>query len=212
MLAILSDQDVVLFAFALFFVIVGLFGYFLYTFMGVYRRGAISPYSGMPLRHGRELTYEKKDRIFRFLTGISNYENRPFDFEKAAFCRETGRVFQDCVSWTGKIVLDWSFITKRYRGNFVSWGSLSPEKQKEIKQRHESLGGFQLEISSKNPSPRQVEDEIALTKPGPLYVDPETNVFVGWQIVSGTEFEVLIIQKPTIVKLLNINQDPYVKR
>lgn len=180
--------------------------------MGIHRRGVASPYSGMPLRHGRELTFEKKDRIHHFLTSIGDYENRPFDFEKAAFCRETGRVFQNCVTWTGKIVLDWNFITKRHKGNFVAWGSLSPEKQKEIKQQHGALEGFQLEMTSKNPSPRLVEESIAMAKPGPLYVDPETCVFVGWKIVPGTELEVLIVQKPLVVKLLNVDLDPYVKK
>lgn len=212
MLAVLTDQDIVLFSFAFILSLVGLIGYFLYTFMGVHRRGVESPYSGLPLRYGRELTFEKKDRIIQFLTSIGDYENRPFSFEKAAFCRETGRIFQNCVTWTGKIVLDWSFITKRARGNFVSWGSLSPEKQKEIKQHHGSLEGFQLGVSSKNPSPRLISEEIAMAKPGPLYVDPETNVFVGWKVVPGTELEVLIVQKPLIVKLLNIDKDPYAKR
>lgn len=212
MLAILTDRDIVLFIFVLFLVILTLLGYFLYTFVGINRHGSTSPYSGLPLRHGSELTFEKKSRIYHFLSSIGDYANRPFNYDKAAFCRETGRVFQNCVSWTGKIVLDWSFINKRHKGNFVSWGSLSPEKQKLIKECHGSMAGFQLEISSKNPSPRLVEEEIAMTKPGPLYADPETNVLVGWQIVPGTELEVLIVQKPLIVKILNVDQDPYVKR
>lgn len=212
LIAVLTDQDILLFGLVLFFVLAGLLGYFFYTFFSIHPRVDASPYSGMPLRKGREITYEKKDKIFQFLNTLSHYENRPFDLEKAAFCRETGRIFPNAINWSGKVSLDWGFIVKCYRGNYVSWGSLSPEKQKEIKQLHGSLEGFQLQTSSQNASPRLVEEKIALIKPGPLYVDPETNVLVGWKIVPGTELEVLVVQKPLIIKLINVNQNPHVKR
>jgi methionyl-tRNA synthetase len=40
---------------------------------------------------------------------------------------------------------------------------------------------------SASPSPRAIESEFAYTKPGPLYVDINTNILLGWQVVPGTE-------------------------
>jgi hypothetical protein len=92
--------------------------------------------------------------------------------------------------------VDWTFLQKRYPGHWVSWGSLSKEQQEAIRDVHESLGKFQTQESSPTPAPRAVEPEYAYTKPGPLYVDLETKILLGWQVVPGTDFEVLIVQKP----------------
>lgn len=124
------------------------------------------------------------------------YDNRPFKFKKAAYCRETGRIFQDCIDWKNKIELDWTFIQNRYDGDWISWGSLSDTLQLQIRNKHESLEGFQTEISSKFPSPRQIEPYVAYAKPGPLYVDINTAVLVGWKQVPDSLMEVLIVQKP----------------
>ena len=37
-----------------------------------------------------------------------------------------------------------------------------------------------------------------MTRPGPLYVDIETKVLLGWKVVPGTDLEVLIVQKPKL--------------
>lgn len=155
-----------------------------------------SPYTGLPLRRAELLPFETKKRIYLYLQKIHQYDNRPFLFKKAALCRETGRIFQDCVNWHGKIVLDWSFLQKRFPGNWISWGSLSDELKEKIRNFHEDLEDFQTVRLSKNPSPLQIELKFVHAKPGPLYVDIDTGVLLGWQIVPETQLEVLIVQKP----------------
>lgn len=195
-----------MFGVVLFLVLFGLVFYFFYSFIAFHRTSDPSPYSGMPLRPGKELTYSVQNIINSYLNSLHDFDNRPIDFSKASFCRETGRIFSNSITWSGAIKVDWSFIRNRYRGHFVSWGSLSPEKQKEIVDAYPVMYGFQKEMSSKNPSPRLVEEAFALTKPGPLYVDPDTKILLGWRIVPDTDFEVLIVQKPFSAKLLNIHQ------
>ena len=201
-----SDREIVQFGVMLFLVLAALLAYFYYTFMAFNRQRDVSPYSGMPLRPGREMTFATQDKVNRYLSELHDFDNRPIDFTNCSFCRETGRIFPNSVTWNGAIKVDWNFIRKRYPGNFVSWGSLSIERRKEIEAMHHNLSDFQREISSRNPSPRLVEESIALTKPGPLYVDPDTKVLMGWKQVPDTDLEVLIVQKPISIKLINIHQ------
>jgi hypothetical protein len=87
-------------------------------------------------------------------------------------------------------------LHKRYPGNYVSWGSLTSEQQKVIMESHHLFEGYQNEFSCPIPSPRLIEPEYSFTKPGPLYVDVDTKVLLGWKCVPDTEFEVLIVTKP----------------
>jgi len=160
------------------------------------RSQAVSPYTGVPLRRTSEVSYYSAERILKFLYDFHQYDNRIFKLRRAAFCRETGRIFQDCITLFDTIKVDWTFLRKRYPGNWVSWGSLNREQQEAIRQAHSSLNGFQIQDSSPHPSPRAIESEHAYSKPGPLYVDLETKILLGWKVVPETEFEVLIVQKP----------------
>jgi hypothetical protein len=160
------------------------------------RSHSVSPYTGTPLRRTSEISYYSAEKILKYLYDLHQYDNRIFKLSRAAFCRETGRIFQDCINWFDVILVDWNFLQSKHRGNYVSWGSLSKESQDAIREVHASLDGFQTEESSGTPSPRMIEPEFAFTKPGPLYVDPETKILLGWKMVPGTEFEVLIVQKP----------------
>lgn len=198
--------DYIFFIFSLAGILAALVVFFIITYWNTGRRVDASPYSGMPLRYATEIPYVTRDQVHNFIRKIRSYDNQFIDFERAAFCRETGRIFTDCITWTGAIRVNWSFITKRYSGNFVSWGSLSEKTKNEIRKAHDPLTEFQTEYSSKNPSPRLIEERFALSKPGPLYVDPESKVLVGWVIVPDTELEVLVVQKPIVVKLLNVEQ------
>lgn len=160
------------------------------------RSHSVSPYTGVPLRRLTEISYYSTEKILRYLHDLKEYDNRIFKLSSAAFCRDTGRIFQDCISIFDVININWTFLQKRYPGNYVSWGSLSREFQESILQKHTSVEGFQTGHSSPTPAPRLIEPEYVYTKPGPLYVDPVTYVLLGWKIVPGTEFEVLIVQKP----------------
>lgn len=160
------------------------------------RNQAVSPYTGIPLRRTTEISYYSAERILRYLYDLRQYDNRIFKLDRAAFCRDTGRIFQDSITWFDTIKIDWTFLQKRYPGQWISWGSLSKEQQDAIREVHGSLDRFQTEESSPLPAPRAIEPEYAYTKPGPLYVDLEAKILLGWQVVPGTDFEVLIVQKP----------------
>lgn len=205
-IAQVGQDDLALFGLAVFFVLSGLLAYFYLSYWNLAGKKGISPYTGLPLRPAHELTYSTKERVRMFLREQGSSENRPFDFNKAALCRDTGRLFPDCSTFFGGFQLDWSFINKKARGNFLSWGSLSENKKNEIIKAHDPLTGFQTEFSSRNPSPRMVEESFALQKPGPLYADPDSLCLVGWKLVPGTEIEVLIVQRPKkihVVKYTN---------
>ncbi|WP_284452492.1 hypothetical protein [Parachlamydia acanthamoebae] len=168
---------------------------------------SVSPYSGLPLRYARDLSLETKEKVVRFLYNFHQYDNRIFEFSQATFCRETGRIFPNTITLFGKISLDWTFLKKRYPGNYVSWGSLSETQQEIIRDKHVSLDGFQTEHSCPSPSPRAITPEYAFTIPGPLYVDVETQILIGWKEVPGTEVEVLIVQKPKELKIKILPED-----
>lgn len=194
--AAVDPFDVSLFAIAIlvvFFIILGL------CFFGIwisYLKGSLSPYSKQPMRKGEELSFDSKVKVLRFLYEMHQYDNRIFELRRSAVCRETGRIFPNAVTWYGVIRLDWSFLKKRYPGNYVSWGSLTTDQQELVRAVHTSMKGFQVDFSSSVPNPKGIEAKYAFAKPGPLYVDFETKVLLGWQEVPSSEFEVLIVQKP----------------
>lgn len=164
------------------------------------REGCLSPYSGMPLRRGYDLPYYSVERVLRYLYELQDYNNPMFDLRYSAVCRETGRIFPDSITWMDTIRVDWNFLQKRKPGQYVSWGSLSQDQQEYLKEIHGSLEGFQVELSSPNPLPRAIEPKYAIEKPGPLYVDIDTYVLLGWKIVPGTDLEVLIVKWPPFKK------------
>lgn len=193
----LTEEDLIFLGVAVVVVFLLLLYYF---FMGLKHNSTeicLSPYTGYPLRKASDIHWETKEKVLRFLYRKKDFANRIFDFERAAMCRETGRIFPDCINWWGKINLDWTFINKRFPGNYVSWGSLNRDQQDFIRDKHLSLEGYQTHYSSQNPSPKKVEREYALMKPGPLYVDLETGILIGWKCVPDTDLEVLTVQRPS---------------
>ncbi|NGX43291.1 MAG: hypothetical protein K940chlam7_01586 [Chlamydiae bacterium] len=196
LLAVLTYQDIVYFGAALSLVFLALSASFYFGWWMSRRSVCPCPYTGHPLRLGSDLRYYTIEKVLRFLYDMHDYNNRMFDLNHAAVCRETGRIFSEAITWYDRIKVDWNFLQKRYPGKFVSWGSLSVEQKVIIKDKHHSLKGFQTEFSSPTPSPRQIAPEYIYTKPGPLYVDIDTGVLLGWKIVPDTELEVLIVQKP----------------
>ncbi len=187
---------VVIFAIAVVATFVLLGFIFWFTWRTTTKAQSVSPYTGLPLRRATELPYYAVEKIFKYLNSYHQYDNRIFLLRRASFCRETGRIFQNSVTWYDIIKINWNFLRKRYPGNYVSWGSLSRDQQQLIREAHESLEGFQTELSSPNRLPRAIEPEYIYTKPGPLYVDFEKKLLLGWKEVPGTELEILIVQKP----------------
>lgn len=161
------------------------------------RKRTLSPYTGLPLRSVMEISFSSLLKIQEYLSHFTDYDNKMFKVKRAAFCRETGRIFPLAITWFGEINIDWNFLQKRCSGNWISWGSLNKLQRDAIKDKHRSLEGFQTEFSCPNPSPRNIDDKYVYYKPGPLYVDLETGILLGWKVVPGTELEVMIVQKPT---------------
>lgn len=196
MLGVVTTIQVVFFSLAVLAAFFLLFAAYIVAWWLRRREVTLSPYTGMPLRRATSLSYYSMEKVLKFLYVMHQYDNRIFEIKKAALCRDTGRIFPDALTWYDVLKVDWSFIQKRYPGTYVSWGSLSEEQQNAIRALHDTLDGFQTAFSSQIPSPRLIEAKYAFEKPGPLYVDIETGVLVGWQCVPGTELEVLIVQKP----------------
>lgn len=162
-----------------------------------FRRGDLSLYSKQPMRLGLDVARSLAAHVNAFLVEQpSQSDNPPIDFDRAAYCPITGRIFPLSVTSGEQVVLSWDFIPKRIKGTFVSWGSLSEEERGVARLLHESLDGFQTEHSSLRPRPQDVEEEFALLSPGPLYIDRQTKIVVGWKTVPGTYFEVLVVQRP----------------
>lgn len=198
-----TSTEVVLFSLAILAVFFLLFFAFWFGWWISRREASLSPYTGLPLRRATDLSYASMEKVLRFLYDKHQFDNRIFEMKSAAICRETGRIFTNCVTWFDTINVDWSFIQKRYQGQYVSWGSLNEDQQRAIRDIHESLEGFQTEFSSPVPSPRMIEPQYAFEKPGPLYVDVNTGVLLGWKCVPETELEVFIVQKP--IRYITIN-------
>lgn len=192
----LPESNVVLFALLILGAFLGLFVFFLIGWRLSHGKAALSPYTGQPLRRGEDLSYYSMERVLRYLYSLRDYHNQIFTFRRSAFCRETGRIFPNCINRFGFMRVDWSFLQQRYPGTFVSWGSLSSEQQAAIRDMHDSLEGFQTEHSSTQSQPKSVEPAYAFMKPGPLYVDINSFVLVGWKNVPDTNLEVLMVQRP----------------
>jgi len=203
-IGVVGPREIGLFGIFLLIVILGLIAIFAFNLWLTRLSPSLSPYSKLPLQRGSELSYDTSIKVLRFLYDMHQYDNRIFNLRQAAVCRETGRIFPDAVTWYDRIKVDWSFLQKRYPGKYVSWGSLIPEQQELLRAMHESLEDFQTEFSSPNPQPRAIEAKYAFAKPGPLYVDIETNVLLGWKIVPDTDFEVLVVQKPIQVRTISV--------
>lgn len=194
--AVVSYQDVAFFSFAILFVFLLLMATFAFGWWVSRKQVSLSPYSRLPLRSGSDLSYSSIETILRYLYKMHQYDNRMFDLNRAAFCRETGRIFPNALTWYGTLHVDWNFLQKRHPGHYVSWGSLTAAQQEAVLRSHHKLEGYQFDYSSPNPSPRLIEPEYAFAKPGPLYVDVNTKVLLGWKLVPNSDFEVLIVTKP----------------
>ncbi len=200
-----NDADEALFAIAILVVFLFLVALCIVG-IGLSRRpDSLSPYTQLPMRRGSDLSYFSSEKVLRFLYHMHQYDNRIFDLRRAAVCRETGRIFPNAIDWFDKIRVDWSFIQKRHPGKYVSWGSLSAEQQEIVRCAHDTLEGFQTEFSSSTIIPKAIETQYAYAKPGPLYVDIETNTLLGWKCVPDTELEVLVVQKPVKYITLSIS-------
>lgn len=206
LLAAVDPFDTALFGISILIVFLVLFGIFIFGVWVSRLKGSLSPYSRQPMRKGEELSYDSKVKVLRFLYDMHQYDNRIFEFSRAAICRETGRIFPNVITWYGVIRVDWTFLKKRYPGNYVSWGSLTMDQQELVRAVHDNMKGFQVDFSSPIPQPKNVEAKYAFTKPGPLYVDIDTKVLLGWKRVPRSDLEVLVVQRPDNLILLGSSE------
>jgi hypothetical protein len=192
-----SELNILLFGLLLLITFTVLAVYSVYIYWIRARERCLSPYTSKPLRYGRDVPLSSVEKIMRFLHyKVRGYHNRVFLMRRSMICRETGRIFPNSVSFTGRAQVDWNFLNKKYPGTYVSWGSLTEEQKIDLMALHGSLEGFQTEISCPFPSPRSITPEYVYVKPGPLYVDLRTHVLLGWKVIPDTSFEVLVVQKP----------------
>lgn len=193
----LGIQTVFVLFFSFFAILFILFLLLRFSWKREIQRGDLCPYTKQPMRLGMDVARSLAAHVNAFLIEQpTEGDNRAIEFDRAAYCPETGRIFPDCVTVSEQVVLSWDFIAKRSKGTFVSWGSLSEEERGVARLLHESLDGFQTEASSLRPRPQDVEEDFALLSPGPLYIDRQTRIVVGWKKVPGTYFEVLVVQRP----------------
>ena len=167
------------------------------------RKGSKSPYSQNQLRYGEDLSYFALQRIQEFIITLQQPENSIKHLKNSAICQDTGRVFFNVLDFFGVVRLKKDFLSTRYPGNYVSWGSLTEDEKKYIASCHTSMKGFQVESSSTHYDPLQIDSYHATLKPGPLYVDKAARILLGWQSVPGTALEILVIQFP--------KEEPYTK-
>ena len=160
-------------------------------------RGTVqSPYADGGLRRVEELTYASVAHLQTFLADLDSAQHPPFDLTQSVICSRSGRIFFSSLNAFGEPSLSWRFLKRYYRGKLVSWGSLSPREQAAVCARHSDMAGYQCALSSPRARPQDVEREYALMKPGPLYVDPERAVLLGWKCVPCTDLEVLVPRYP----------------
>jgi hypothetical protein len=164
-------------------------------------RGSTCPYCKEPLCLGIDAARSMTAMADVFMEDQPQPENPKIDFTTAAYCPTSGRIFPNCVGANEQVVLSWDFLSKRYHGNYISWGSLSEEERGILLLLHGSLEGYQTEKSSKRVRPEDVEEELYSLSPGPLYVDRKERVVIGWKKVPGTHFEVLVVQRPRFQSL-----------
>lgn len=203
-LAVVNNANIALFGLLIFLIFFILLAFCFFEIWLNRRPSNLSPYSHFPLSRGSSLSYMASEKVLRFLYDMYQYDNRMFNLKRAAVCRETGRIFPNALTWYDTIKVKWSFLQKRHPGKYVSWGSLTPEQQEIIRSVHENLKGFQTKFSSPQAQPSAIEAKYAFTKPGPLYVDIETNILLGWKVVPGTDLEVMIVQKPTHIIITSL--------
>lgn len=192
----LGQSAIFILLFSFIFVLLLLSGLLWFGWWVSHKKGSVSPYTKKPMHLGIDVAPSIRRFVNDFLLSHPQPDNPEIDFDKCAFCEETGRLFPDCVNRGEMVRLDWTFLQNRFRGNFVSWGSLSELEQGTLRMCHESLAGFQTEASCVRSRPSEIDTYYGLMKPGPLYVDRASKILLGWKEVPGTQFEVLIVQRP----------------
>ena len=160
------------------------------------KRGSGCPYCGKSMRLGADVAFSIRGMVKAFMEEQQGSENETIDFAQAAYCPVTGMIFPNCLAPGEQVNLSWDFIKARCPGTYVSWGSLSAEEQGVLKLLHDPLEGFQMDKSSAHSRPEDVEEDLAMAAPGPLYVDRKEKVLVGWKNVPGTYFQILVVQRP----------------
>lgn len=190
-------QGIIFVLIASFFLVIAAMGGLLWFGWWVSKKGgSLCPYTKLPMKLGVDVAPSVRRYVEDFMLSHPQPENSPIDFERAAISPETGRIFPNAVLKGTFVHLGWDFLQKRYPGRFVSWGSISEYEQATIRMCHESMFGYQTETSCPLSLPQEIDSVYAYTRPGPLYVDRSTKILLGWKEVPGTEFEVLIVQKP----------------
>jgi hypothetical protein len=151
------------------------------------RPGAVSPYSKREMAPGSVIAFRSVEKIEDFFEDIQSQENRSFNLERAAVCRETGRIFPNCLSNFDVVTLNRNYLSAVHPGQYIDWEVLGPREQAIILAKHNDVSGYQIGDQRTKFQGQPIPS---------LYVDISTNTLIGWKKVPGTELQILVVQKP----------------
>lgn len=151
------------------------------------RPGTVSPYSKRPMAPGSAISFRSIEKIEEFFDEIQSPENHTFDLERAAVCRQTGRIFPNALTKFDVVTLNRDFLSSVCPGNYIDFETLGPRERAIILAKHQDLEGFQIGDQRTKLYGEPIPS---------LYVDIATNTLIGWKNVPGTELQVLVVQKP----------------
>ena len=144
------------------------------------RSHSVSPYTGIPLRRTTEISYYSAERILKYLYDLHQYDNRIFKSNRLLFAGKRGGFFK--IASPG--MMSSASIGISCRNGIpatMSPGEAYQETQDAIREAHASIW---MDFRQRNPPPLLSAHDrtgICLYKTGPLYVDPETKVLLGWK-------------------------------
>jgi hypothetical protein len=159
-----------------------------------FKKRAKSPFSNTFLEPCEKvLSFAAIEKVFRFLNRIHDEYNERFDLKRATICLKTGRIFPNTINRFGIIKIPENYIIHYAKTPLILYASLDKKIKGFLYEKDKVLQGYQT-YTNLDSSKLEIEKSVELMKPGPLYLDPKTGFFLGWQIVPGTSLELLVVK------------------
>lgn len=156
-----------------------------------------SPFSGLPLRKGGELSFFAEKKLHEFYMSLPRHFNQTPKLDKSTICTSTGRIFPNSISKFGATSNPKDIFLNYPKGDYILWQELSDPLKKTIIENHDSIKGFQINQLPKYTKEQPLNHKFAHIKPGPLFVDLKTKALLGWKEIPETNLETLVYQPPT---------------
>lgn len=156
-----------------------------------------SPFSHYEyLMPAEQLHFTAMQYVHQFLQNHP-YSQMKVDLTSTLVCRKTGRIFSCDTKCRRTMKSAECYLMQHYSGVLVPWSTLNQEQKQNFVARHSCLKHFQLHPSGANTAFSYSDWTSADMKPGPLFVDLEAGVAVGWQCIPHTNLEIIIVQPPS---------------